>query len=156
MGNKICRRCDTEKPISEFYAHERMLDGHLNICKTCVKFRVKKHRSENDSVREYDKWRYWNDPNRMEYSKKQRKKWYEQNKEKAFETAKKYIEKNPEKRKAHIMVNNAVRDGRLVRQGCEVCGEKSHAHHDDYSKPLEVRWLCATHHMRLHCGIKLV
>lgn len=150
---KTCKRCSMSKPITEFYAHSKMADGHLNICKECVKSRVKKHRQENDSVRAYDRWRYWNDQARMQYSKKQRKEWYENNKERSFARSKEYIKNNPEKRKAHNMVSNAIRDGKLKRQPCEVCGEKAHAHHDDYSKPLDVRWLCSTHHMRLHNDI---
>ena len=38
----------------------------------------------------------------------------------------------------------------LERQPCEVCGEKAEAHHPDYSKPLDVRWLCKRHHMIEH------
>lgn len=58
---------------------------------------------------------------------------------------------NPEKRRAHTTLSNAIRDGKIVRQPCEVCGsERSHGHHDDYSKPLEVRWLCAVHHAEQH------
>lgn len=55
---------------------------------------------------------------------------------------------NPEKYAANTAVNNAVRDGKLVKQPCEKCGAtgRIHAHHDDYSKPLEVRWLCPLHH----------
>jgi hypothetical protein len=54
---------------------------------------------------------------------------------------------NPEKVRAHSRVAHAVRRGDLVRQPCEECGStETHAHHDDYSKPLEVRWLCAVHH----------
>jgi hypothetical protein len=50
------------------------------------------------------------------------------------------------------ITSRAIRRGELVRQPCEVCGNpRSHAHHDDYSKPLEVRWLCAGHHKRWHC-----
>jgi hypothetical protein len=61
-----------------------------------------------------------------------------------------YTERNPVKRAAVNAVNNAIRDGRLTRQPCEVCGAKAQAHHDDYSKPLDVRWLCATHHAEWH------
>lgn len=55
---------------------------------------------------------------------------------------------NPEKYAAHLVLNNAVRAGKIVKQPCEVCGstKRVHGHHDDYSKPLEVRWLCALHH----------
>lgn len=40
----------------------------------------------------------------------------------------------------------------LVKKGpCEVCGDpKVEGHHADYSKPLEVRWLCAVHHGETH------
>lgn len=55
---------------------------------------------------------------------------------------------NPEKYKARCAVSNALRDGRLVRQPCEVCKTtvRVQAHHHDYSKPLDVRWLCFVHH----------
>lgn len=60
-------------------------------------------------------------------------------------------DRNPEKAKAHLAINNATRKGTLTRQPCEVCGSpRSHAHHDDYSKRLDVRWLCAVHHKALH------
>lgn len=44
----------------------------------------------------------------------------------------------------------------LIPQPCEVCGsEIVDAHHDDYSKPLDVRWLCPLHHRRLHAGVPM-
>lgn len=62
-----------------------------------------------------------------------------------------WAERNPEKRKAQWAVNNAVRDGKLSKAPCEVCGEEEvDGHHDDYSKPLEVRWLCRVHHQAAH------
>ena len=46
---------------------------------------------------------------------------------------------------------HAIARGDLVRQPCEVCGALPvEAHHDDYSKPLDVRWLCPTHHREHH------
>jgi len=50
--------------------------------------------------------------------------------------------------------NKALRDGSLVRQPCEVCGTKEvHGHHSDYSKPLDVIWLCSKHHGEEHTRI---
>ena len=47
--------------------------------------------------------------------------------------------------------NNAIKAGKIVRQPCAVCGvEKVHGHHEDYTKPLEVDWLCSKHHMERH------
>jgi len=44
-----------------------------------------------------------------------------------------------------------MRNGRLPKQPCKVCGEvKTQAHHEDYSKPLEVVWLCAACHKKRH------
>lgn len=61
---------------------------------------------------------------------------------------------NPDTRMAHEArwkVARAIEAGRLVRQPCEKCGNpKSHGHHDDYSKPLQVRWLCKKHHDEHH------
>ena len=60
-------------------------------------------------------------------------------------------EKDPIEERARQTVRNAVKRGSLVRLPCEVCGEaKSEGHHDDYDKPLDVRWLCRTHHVEHH------
>lgn len=59
-------------------------------------------------------------------------------------------EKHREKYLAHKAVANAVKRGKLEPQPCEICGAKAHAHHDDYSKRLEVRWLCHVHHREHH------
>jgi hypothetical protein len=46
---------------------------------------------------------------------------------------------------------HAIKKGLLVKKPCEVCGAKRvEAHHDDYRKPLSVRWLCSTHHREHH------
>lgn len=55
------------------------------------------------------------------------------------------------KQRAREAVSRAVAAGRLVRQPCEKCGgSRVQAHHDDYSKPLDVRWLCPKDHNELH------
>ena len=56
--------------------------------------------------------------------------------------------KHPERGRAHSAVERALRAGKLVKQPCEKCGSthRVHGHHDDYDKPLEVRWLCPLHH----------
>lgn len=58
---------------------------------------------------------------------------------------------NPIRYAAHLHVETLKRLGLLIVQPCEVCGaDKSDAHHDDYSRPGDVRWLCRRHHREHH------
>ena len=51
----------------------------------------------------------------------------------------------------YCAVQKSLRNGKIKRKPCEICGErKSFAHHEDYSKPLEVLWLCSKHHRQKH------
>jgi ribosome-binding protein aMBF1 (putative translation factor) len=54
------------------------------------------------------------------------------------------------RRVARAAIAKAYKDGTLVVQPCEVCGKKGEAHHDDYSRPLAVRWLCRSCHSKHH------
>ena len=75
---------------------------------------------------------------------------YQKNKQKYKERGREYA-RNSVKAKAVKKVNYAIRSGKLTRQPCEECGaEKAEGHHDDYAKPLEVRWLCRSHHRQHH------
>lgn len=57
----------------------------------------------------------------------------------------------PERRRAAVLTASAMFKGHLVPQPCEVCGHpRTIAHHDDYAKPLDVRWLCGSCHKRHH------
>lgn len=59
---------------------------------------------------------------------------------------------NPQKHAAHRAVKRAVRKGLLTKQPCQRCGsvELVHAHHDDYTKEMDVMWLCPMHHRERH------
>jgi len=130
---KLCKKCRMELPLEEFYKHSRMSDGHLNFCKTCVRNRVESHRLLNlESIQAYDRDR-GRAPNRIAS---------------AIMNTKKFRERTLG---ASTQVNNAIRDGKLIRYPCKICGkDKSEAHHEDYSKPLAVTWLCRSHHMERH------
>ncbi len=144
-----------EKPIGNFYKHKAMRDGHLNKCKDCVKAATKANRLKNAAYyKEYDAWRFQNDP-----KVRDRHKRYQSTPEgiAAMMAARKdWMESNPEKRAAHIILGNAVRDGRIDKpKSCSRCGtfypkRKIHAHHHDYTKPLDVTWLCIYCHVEEH------
>lgn len=83
------------------------------------------------------------------------KRYYENNLKKESERQKKYIVNNPEKYQAHLAVQRAIRSGDLVRRPCEMCGAtRASAHHDDYSRQLDVRWLCHKCHMAWHSKMR--
>jgi hypothetical protein len=131
---KTCFKCGGAKPLREFYRHPAMGDGHLNKCKDCVKTYERNRRLHpelRERIREYDRLkfqRYLENGLALEYQRKRRA-------------------SNPESYAARNAVSNALRDGRLIRQPCEVCGElEVQAHHDDYAKPFEIHWLCFKHH----------
>lgn len=128
---KKCFKCGEVKSLSDFYKHKQMKDGRVNKCKDCNKIDVANHRIENiDRIRSYDRGR----GNRQEP-----------------EYMKDWRESNPKKYKAHIMVNNQKRAGNISELPCEECGSlKVVAHHDDYDKPLNVRWMCQSHHKQWH------
>ena len=147
MSERACRSCGETKPLMDFY---RQSNGSIHRdCKECWKAYVRANRlARVDQYREYERSRA-TAPHRVEARKA-----YAQTPEgrEAGRRAKRsFRERNPLKRKAHVLVGNAIRDGRLMRQPCEACGdERAQAHHDDYGKPMDVRWLCVTHHAEWH------
>jgi hypothetical protein len=162
---RICKVCVTEKPESEFY-HYKGRGGKIRTmgkCKECVKTAVKRrYYSEPEKIRSYERYRY-KLPHRKALAKKIGRRWRSMNGDRARKIAKawrdrnkarhlSYRKKDPIKYAARCAVGNAVRDGKLKKQPCEVCGStiRIHAHHDDYTKPLEVRWLCPKHHALVH------
>ena len=63
--------------------------------------------------------------------------------------------KYPEKELARRLLREAVAAGVITKLPCATCGiDKSEAHHDDHSKPLEVSWLCRQHHTEVHRPFK--
>lgn len=147
---KTCSKCEVRKSGSEFYAHPYGADGLMSKCKECTKRDARENRkSKTEYYREYDRWRYQNHPQVRERHKRYSQ--TDRGKESHKRSHQRWKERNASKRAAHVLTGNAIRDGKLEREPCEVCGAtKVHAHHDDYAKPLEVRWLCPKHHQEWH------
>lgn len=132
---KTCFKCRRSLPESEFYKHPRMADGHLGKCKDCAKRDVRVNYAQRRS--QYSRY----DHNRNQSATRR-----------AMKTV--YGRRvDPQKQQARRIIMNAVRDGRAVRLPCEACGDlRSEAHHDDYTQPMKVRWLCFKHHRELEHG----
>lgn len=123
---------------SEIIVTEQMCNNRSYVCKPC-----RSRRSVDYAKRNRDKKRASNNA----YSAR--------NSDKRAAKTKAYRERYPEKRAAHQAVQTALRNGNLTRHPCSVCSAvEAHAHHDDYSKPLDVIWLCHAHHMERHSMLK--
>lgn len=132
---KQCRSCGQVLNASAFYAKERGKLGLTGSCKKCIL-----QQQMDAYVKKFGR-------------KRQPKTFFSSDSERAARKAERnrfYNERFPIKRKARDAVHNAIRDGKLSKQPCEVCGANAQAHHDDYAKPLEVRWLCQVHHQAWH------
>jgi hypothetical protein len=83
---------------------------------------------------------------------KQTNAWAARNRDKRNAIQETYRTDHPDKYAAHKKINVKTRTGKMAKEPCEKCGtlKSVHAHHDDYSKPLEVRWLCSKHHVEHH------
>lgn len=147
---KVCRICGQQKQPGEFYAHPGGRGGRDTRCKECSKAVARQRREAKlEQVQEYDRARA-NRPDRVAARQAYAK--TERGRERGGVAKKAWRERNPEKYRAQTAVNNALRDGKLVKPTACECGRpgRIHAHHHDYSKPLEVRWLCAACHADEH------
>lgn len=137
-----CKVCGQDKAVSDFYVSDP------THCKACVRERVRVNRLEKiEYYREFDRKR-----GLLRHRKEAVRRRAPKYKDKDCARSKAFRAENPEKYKAHCMVNNAIRDGRLKVRPCERCGDAIgvQAHHEDYSKPLDVTWLCPKHHGERH------
>lgn len=136
MDKLKCKSCDTEKPLCEFYNKDTK-------CKICRKALVHKYRKSNlEKIRAYDINR-----GKLDHRKAMA------------------VERTRIRRKdpdgymaAHNAVARALKKGTLERKPCQMCGETKlvHAHHDDYSKYLDVMWLCVVHHKARHAYLEYI
>lgn len=143
---KVCFKCSAPKPLDEFYDHPQMADGKLGKCKECAKKDSNDRRwAKIDDIRAWKRG-YAKRPHVMAKNRR-----YQKLKPEVHKAAnQRYGERYPEKKKATVAVSNAVRDGRLFKQPCSICGAvEVEAHHEDYSKRLEVIWVCNPHHKEL-------
>lgn len=143
---RTCKHCLLIKPADDFYK------SNVSACKECVRKQVRSNRLGNIAYyRNYDRQRYRDHDHRKIVAQKSA------NSEAGVEARKRSFnrmkEQQPEKYKARNAVSNALRDGKIKRaEACFFCSGTSRlqAHHSDYSRPLDVHWLCSACHGKLH------
>lgn len=133
---KTCKGCGEDKPLTEFHKNTYR-------CKLCERARYAAYRLANlERLRAYDRDRSA-EPERMSMTA-------------SLSLA--YKMNHPDRAAATSAVARALRSGELVKwpvcavPDCECTSVQ--AHHPDYSRPLDVIWLCAPHHKHLHVMAK--
>ncbi len=128
---KKCAKCGIEKGANEFYKNPRLKSGLSSSCKACISIASK---IKYVSI----------------HGEKKPRKWTKEYRIRAIYEYNRRPDQIP-KMNARYALRYAVITGKLEKKPCEVCSEpKSEGHHEDYSKPLEVVWLCRPHHAGLH------
>ena len=135
----MCEICKVEKSLEEFQRNRYNPLGRAYWCKDC---RRKFDRERNKQPERRLKIKEWE---QSERGKKSR-----------TSSRKADREKNGYKYKARRLLRKAVLMGYIIKKPCEVCGSlNSLAHHDDYSKPYDIIWLCRKHHSERHRNLKI-
>ena len=138
MATKRCTRCGSYRSLAGFQVRRASHDGLTASCKPCLGA--------------YDKSRYQTQPQVRARHRRYAK--TEAGRCAAIAAKAAWDRRNPRKRQASTAVGNAVRGGRLIKpdhcEACGVCPARLHGHHDDYAKPLDVRWLCPKCHSQWH------
>lgn len=126
--------CGKALPYYQFHTQSTSKDGFRGKCKVCTKAYTEVYYQKN-----------------KERIRKNHAEYYEEHTQESKDRVTLYRATFPEKRTAHMLVTQAIRKGILAKHPCEICGELIvEAHHTDYTKPLDVTWLCGIHHKEAH------
>lgn len=137
----ICSKCKTDKPSIEFYASPKE-----KRCKSCMAEKYKRWvtSEKGHSVRLASS---------LKFSRSEKGKIVSRRGGKTYRAKpeNRDWDKFRDKRNARLKVFHALRSGKIKKKCCKECGSvDTQGHHEDYSKPLEVIWLCPMHHTQIH------
>lgn len=177
---KTCNKCQIEKNDSEFFKKkERWLEGSCKECKKKKildrqKIDPEKHREKvrlrSEQRRKTEKWKQWRKDHQFrkrkeisekaqiyysnnEFIRNKAKEWRKKNRKRLNGCIENHNQKNPLKVACRRFLRTAIDKGIIVRyNACSCCLKKCkpEAHHKDYTKPLEVIWLCRSCHGKEH------
>ena len=145
---KTCRCCGRTLGLAEFPCHPGCKDGREGRCKTCKSAYMKSRRQVPEvRKRETETRRRWYENGGREIVRKNTLQYRKRTGYPGWSL--------PERRHARNLAQSAIRRGKLKRLPCEVCGiKKAESHHDDYTRPFEIRFLCNKHHKEADGAIR--
>jgi hypothetical protein len=142
---KQCTKCGVSKAAEFFYKNVSAEDGLTSACNVCLSQYQKTRRAKLGALKPSD-WKK-KTADKAAYMRE----WKAKNPTRMTLLKKRWLENNPQRAKVKDAVKYALKTGKLTRLPCFVCGElKSQGHHPDYSRPLDVVWLCKPHHDEVH------
>lgn len=161
---KKCSTCKEEKSLKHFYKQNKGLLGRTGSCKVCRRIRTLAYQKTEKAKQ---KRKEWDKENRKKYGEKNRernrkfrqenpnywKEYYQQNKGKRAEYNKRFWNDRPLLRKFYSEYHYALKSKTIVKSSqCQICGIfcKTEGHHFDYTKPLDVTWVCNECHKNIH------
>ena len=146
---KHCPKCKETKQFDEFYRDSLRGDGRQGYCKLCMNAVNKGCYLKNIDNRKKRLRKYHKE--HREELRRYSKEYYKLNRVEIRDRIRQYKIDNPEAVKAHGLVDTAIRSAKIIPCKCENCGSRdAAAHHEDYSKPLDIKWLCKSCHQILH------
>lgn len=129
-------------PLQLFSVRKDTKSGYRGECKKCHNDKYPSKytpRTTEDARKKSNNYvKVWANKNRDRYSDLRKK------------ANAKFWRKNPNVVKAYNQLRRAIKKGIVIECCCVVCGAKAEAHHDDYLKPLDVKWFCKKHHEEWH------
>jgi hypothetical protein len=117
---RMCIDCGETKPLEEFQRNAPSAGGRLRFCRDCASIRAAASRARFSEDR------------------------------RAYDRRRGFRHPGSLKLAARNAIAHGLRAGTIERRPCEVCCSEAEAHHPDYTRPLDVVWLCKTHHARAH------
>lgn len=123
-----------------------------------LKKRAEYRKKNKDKISLRESLKRISDKDRFERNNKKHLEWSKNNRERLNEWQRDWYQKNKEKRRAHVILNRAVNSGKIQRpNNCSQCNKecKPDGHHEDYSRPLSIVWLCRACHSRKSPRTKL-
>jgi len=148
---KTCSRCHEQKPRADFYRDKRASDGLNSHCKSCHVVATQAYKAADPQRRKAqdDAWRAAH----VQRVRAARDTYDERNPDYRRAVIRDWRTRHPDRARAHNILNRAVRSGRLQPASecatCGISGVTIEGHHPDYSKALEVEWLCRRCHAKM-------
>lgn len=143
MVIKKCKICEQIKTISKYYKmviSKKGIQLYDSYCQDC----------------RLDYSKNWVNENR-EHVNKTHREYADKNRPKLAEYKARHRKLHPDRAKARNAITMKLAKLRLTPLPCATCqATPTQAHHKDYSKPLEVTWLCRKHHLEAHNKVQRI